>query len=140
MAEELRKYRDKLRSNGLKVTDKRMTMIELFLSENRYLSAKEVQEKLEKIYPSLSHDTIYRNLYTLEEIGVLENTSFENEMQFKISCTDHHHHHFICEACGNTKVIQYCPVETWQGELEDVEITSHKVELYGLCRECKHSA
>lgn len=140
MAAEMKKYRDKLRDNGLKVTEKRMTMIELFLSENRYLSAKEVQEKLYETYPGLSHDTIYRNLYTLKEIDVLENTNFEGEMQFKISCTDHHHHHFICEECGNTKVIRYCPVETWQGELEGVEITSHKVELYGLCRECKSIA
>ena len=137
MAAELKKYKTKLRNHGLKITEKRMTMIELFLKENRYLSAKEVQEQLHKIYPTLSYDTIYRNLYTLKEIEVLENTNFEGEMQFKISCSDHHHHHFICEECGNTKVIHYCPVDTWQSELEDVEITNHKVELYGLCAGCK---
>lgn len=140
MAEELRKYENMLRDNKLKITARRMTMIELFINEDRYLSAKEVQEKLHKVYPSLSYDTIYRNLHTLKEIEVLEGTSFEGEMQFKIACSDHHHHHFICESCGDTKVIRYCPFETWQKELKDVEITNHKVELYGFCQRCRPSA
>lgn len=137
MAKNLKKYEEKLRENNLKVTGKRMRIIELFLNEDRYLSARDVQETLSVEYPGLSYDTIYRNLYTLKDIEVLEETTLDGEKQYKISCTAHHHHHFICEACGETRVIHYCPVDVWKNELDDVEIKNHKVELYGLCEQCK---
>ncbi|AKG73994.1 Fur family transcriptional regulator [Salinicoccus halodurans] len=137
MTQQLNQYKDKLKEKKLKITDKRMRMIDLFLDEERYLSAREVQEKMNKEFPGISYDTIYRNLYTLNDIEVLEKTTFDGEMQYKISCTSHHHHHFICNSCGDTKVIHYCPVDTWADELNDVEITNHKVELYGLCKSCR---
>ncbi|MFC3418096.1 Fur family transcriptional regulator [Salinicoccus hispanicus] len=137
MANQLNQYKDKLKENSLKITQKRMRMIELFLDENRYLSAKDVQELLKEEYPDISYDTIYRNLYTLKDIDVLEQTTLSGEMHYKISCTTHHHHHFICDECGVTRVIHYCPVQKWEDELDDVEIKNHKVELYGLCGECK---
>ncbi|WP_281354831.1 Fur family transcriptional regulator [Salinicoccus hispanicus] len=133
----MNQYKDKLKENSLKITQKRMRMIELFLDENRYLSAKDVQELLKEEYPDISYDTIYRNLYTLKDIDVLEQTTLSGEMHYKISCTTHHHHHFICDECGVTRVIHYCPVQKWEDELDDVEIKNHKVELYGLCGECK---
>ncbi|GAB3071569.1 Fur family transcriptional regulator [Salinicoccus sesuvii] len=137
MANQLNQYKDKLKENNLKITRKRMRMIELFLNENRYLSAKDVQELLKEEYPDLSYDTIYRNLYTMKDIDVLEQTTLSGEMHYKISCTTHHHHHFICDKCGVTRVIHYCPVQQWEDELDDVEIKNHKVELYGLCGECR---
>lgn len=137
MTQQLNQYKDKLKENKLKITDKRMRMIDIFLDEDRYLSARELQEMMNVEYPGISYDTIYRNLYTLNDIEVLEKTTFNGEMQYKISCTTHHHHHFICNSCGDTRVIHYCPVDTWANELDDVEIINHKVELYGLCKSCK---
>ena len=139
MENRLIQYKERLKENRLKITQKRMRMIELFLQEDRYLSAKDIQELMNKDYPGISYDTIYRNLYTLKEIEVLEQTTLSGEMHYKIACTTHHHHHFICDECGDTKVIRYCPVETWQNELDDVEIKNHKVELYGLCGVCRRT-
>ena len=139
MGNNLNQYKDKLRKNKLKVTEKRMRMIETLLEGDRYMSAKDIQEMLKPEYPGMSYDTIYRNLYTLKDIEVLEQTTLSGEMHYKIACTTYHHHHFICDDCGETKVIRYCPVETWQSELEDVEIKNHKIELYGLCGACKEA-
>ena len=139
MENRLIQYKERLKENRLKITQKRMRMIELFLQEDRYLSAKDIQELMNKDYPGISYDTIYRNLYTLKDIEVLGQTTLYGEMQYKIACTTHHHHHFICDECGDTKVIRYCPVETWQNELDDVEIKNHKVELYGLCGVCRRT-
>lgn len=136
MQKELIDYRQMLKEANFKVTKKRLRMIELFMEDERYLSAKEIQEMMNKEYPGISYDTIYRNLHTLKDINVLEQTTFAGEMQYKISCTEHHHHHFICESCGETKVIHYCPVSKWENELDGVKINSHKIELYGLCEAC----
>lgn len=136
MHKELNDYKTMLQDANFKVTKKRLRMIEIFMEDERYLSAKEIQEIMNEDYPGISYDTIYRNLHTLNDIHVLEQTTFSGEMQYKISCTEHHHHHFICEKCGETKVINYCPVGEWQKELGGLTINSHKVELYGLCEKC----
>ena len=107
MHKELNDYKELLKEANFKVTKKRLRMIELFMQDERYLSAKEIQTMMSNEYPGISYDTIYRNLHTLNDINVLEKTSFGGEMQYKISCTDHHHHHFICERCGEIQVISY---------------------------------
>src|SRR5699024_8403576 len=86
LTKQLNQYKEKLKNNKLKITDKRMRMIDLFLAEDRYLSARDVQEKMNEEFPGISYDTIYRNLYTLNDIEVLEKTTFDGEMQYKISC------------------------------------------------------
>jgi len=48
-----------------------------------------------------------------------------------------HHHHFICESCGTTKVIDFCPMDSIKQQLPNVEIASHKLEVYGKCEQCK---
>ncbi|HLR39728.1 MAG TPA: Fur family transcriptional regulator [Jeotgalicoccus sp.] len=136
MAEHVN-YKEVLRSHNLKVTEKRLSIIEYFNDHNRYISPKEVYEYMNALYPGISYDTIYRNLYTMYEVNILEQSTFEGELHYTISCSDHHHHHFICEKCGLIKVVHYCPVDMWQNELEGVKINSHKIELYGLCTKCQ---
>lgn len=133
----IKQYKEQLKAHNLKLTDKRLKLIEIFAEYDKYLSAKDIQQQLVEVFPGISYDTIYRNLHTLTDIGVLEQTTLENEMHYKISCTDHHHHHFICERCGETQVVTYCPVDKWQDELDGVTLKSHKVELYGYCGECR---
>lgn len=131
-----KKYKEQLQKHNLKLTDKRLKLIEVLDGTDKYLSAKEIQNQLKQDFPSISYDTIYRNLHTLSDIGVFEQTTLENEMHYKIACVTHHHHHFICERCGDTQIIEYCPVEKWQRELGGLQINSHKVELYGYCLNC----
>lgn len=126
-----------LKENNLKLTKQRLSLLDIFLENENYVSAKYVYDKMAEIYEGISYDTIYRNLYTLYEINVLEETTFNGEKHYMISCSDHHHHHFICENCGMVKIIHYCPVETWQKEIPSAKINSHKIELYGLCSKCQ---
>lgn len=132
----INQYKEQLKEHNLKLTDKRLKLIEVLAGDEKYMSAKEIQSKLADYFPSISYDTIYRNLHTLTDIGVFEQTSLDQEMHYKIACVTHHHHHFICERCGVTQVVEYCPVEKWQNELGDVKLNNHKVELYGYCEKC----
>lgn len=137
-----------LKKAGYKYTTKREKMIEIFIKEDRYLSAKSVQEIITKDYPGLSYDTIYRNLYTYEQLGILEATELNGEKLFKISCIHaphqghhhhHHHHHFICEQCGRTKEIQLCPMDFFKDQLEGCTILSHRFEIFGVCERCSQT-
>ncbi|MBF0713874.1 transcriptional repressor [Gemella sp. GH3] len=128
-----------LKENGYKYTDKRRLMIQVLVEEDRYINAKYISEILWKDYPGLSFDTIYRNLSTYVDLGILEMTEINGERFFKVSCidTDHHHHHHICLKCGKAKIIHIdlCSKLDIE-ELKGYKVDSHKFEIYGLCPNC----
>jgi len=82
--EKVDKIMKLLKEKGYKYTDKRKSMVELLVTEDRYINARYVSETLNKVYPGLSFDTIYRNLSTYEELGILETTEIKGEKYFKI--------------------------------------------------------
>ncbi|MGI6125374.1 MAG: Fur family transcriptional regulator [Planifilum sp.] len=128
---------ERLKSRGYKYTGKRESIVRLFAEEDRYLSAKEVQDCLSVDYPELSLDTVYRNLSLFEKLGILEGTEWEGERRYRFRCEeDRHHHHLICTECGRTRTIHICPMNAILGQPDDFEITGHKFEIYGRCAEC----
>ena len=129
-----------LHEKGLKLTGKREQMLRLLAQEDRFMNAKEVMERMQRDYPGISVDTIYRNLTSFVKLNLLEETELNGERFYRFCCEkpDTHHHHFICAACGKTEAIQACPV-TWPGLTlpSGYSISGHKFEVYGRCPKCQ---
>ena len=75
------------KENGLKYTKKRESLIRFLADKNRYVSAREVHEYMNELFPGLSHDTVYRNLHDFSELGIFEETDFNAEMKFRLHCS-----------------------------------------------------
>lgn len=124
--------------NGWRITDQRRTLAQIFTDNAGYLSPKDVYDQLSVKYPSVSFDTVYRNLRMLSEMGVLEQFYFmEGGLKFKGSCLDHHHHHLICVNCEKTLTFEYCPMEQQMILPGKYKILNHRFEVYGICEECQ---
>ncbi|WP_018658836.1 Fur family transcriptional regulator [Allofustis seminis] len=127
-----------LRGAGYKITDRRIAMLEVLYGTDKHLTAKDVTERMAPDFPEISPDTIYRNLHTFFELGILEETEYEAEKYFMVKKAPHdHHHHFICTNCGKFINIKMCPLNYFEEQLGDVKISGHRFELYGLCADCK---
>ncbi|MEW9675752.1 Fur family transcriptional regulator [Lentibacillus sp. L22] len=126
-----------LKEKGYKTTKKRKDILTFFTNADGYRSAKDLIQYMEPTYPNMSFDTVYRNLHLFNEIGILETTELNGEKLFRISCADHHHHHFICKYCGKTKEIDFCPMKEVEDALANYNIEDHKFEIYGLCPSCQ---
>lgn len=128
----------RLKASSLKVTPKRIEMFAFLAAEERYVSAKDVLDYMRSKHPTMSFDTVYRNLKSFAEEGLLEATELNGEKAFRVTCgSNHHHHHLICRGCGKTKLLELCPMRYVETLDPDFEVVDHKFEIYGYCKQCK---
>lgn len=133
----LEEAKKRMKKNSLKYTKKRKVLLDILMKEKKYLSAREVQERIEKVYPSISQDTIYRNLHLFVELGIVESTEINGEKRFQSSCAaGGHHHHFICTTCGKTIPLKMCPMDFFKDQLPGCTITEHRFDVFGECAVC----
>ncbi|MBE3594420.1 MAG: transcriptional repressor [Candidatus Carbobacillus altaicus] len=126
-----------LQDKGYKYTGRRETLIRILDREDRYVTAKDLLEEMQEIYPELSFDTIYRNLGLFHELGIVSMTELAGERRYRMRCNlPEHHHHMICLICGKTREIKACPLDAMWGDPEGFQITDHKFEVYGYCQAC----
>ncbi|TJY44479.1 transcriptional repressor [Cohnella pontilimi] len=125
---------------GLRITDQRRTLVKLFADASGYLLPKDVYDHMQRTYPGLSFDTVYRNLRVLLDLGIIEQIVFEEGVKFKLHCDEsHHHHHMICLHCEKTLPIRSCPMP----EMDvpgGFQIVKHRFEVYGYCSDCRDAA
>lgn len=137
-SERIHQITDAMSRNGLRVTDQRRTLAQIFTDDEGYLSPKDVYDKMKQQYPSVSFDTVYRNLRLLSEMGVLEQYYFlDGGLKFKGCCSTHHHHHLICLSCEKTLPLDYCPMDQSIDLPANFKISNHRFEIYGLCDQCQ---
>lgn len=125
---------------GWRVTNQRKSLLELFLSSERYWSPLEVYEEMKRDYPGVSYDTVYRNLRLLSEpdIGMLEQFHFQDGTKFRARCETHHHHHMICMHCEKTIPFEFCPLPYVEDQ-PGFEPVTHRFEIYGYCEACQQA-
>ncbi|MBM7553703.1 Fur family transcriptional regulator [Thalassobacillus pellis] len=129
---------NKMKSKGYKHTKQRERILEIFSRQDQYIAAKTILKEIQKDFPGVSFDTVYRNLYLLADEEILESTDLDGEKHFRFHCDTHgHHHHFICTDCGKTKAVEFCPMEKIESSLSGYAIDNHKFEIYGKCPQCQ---
>ncbi|GIM45447.1 zinc-specific metallo-regulatory protein [Collibacillus ludicampi] len=130
-------YLSKLRAQGFKLTGKRRAIVEVLLREDRYITAKDLMEALKESYPSLSLDTVYRNLNMLKEAHIIEESEYgEGGSRYRIRCSTDHHHHLVCIRCGKTEALEDCPMDILAHVPEGYQVVGHRFEVLGYCPGC----
>ncbi len=139
-AERMLTFHARLRERGLKSTGPRDDIARVFFELSRHVSAEELYAEVKKVNPHVGYATIYRTLKLLKECNLLFERHFEEGQARYEVAGEHHHDHFICERCGRIIEFENSEIERIQDSIAKhlgVLLTHHKMELYGLCAECR---
>ncbi|WP_425058942.1 Zinc-specific metallo-regulatory protein [Sporomusa carbonis] len=130
-----------LRGQGYKITPQRRAVIGALQECGKFATAQQVLEHVKISFPDMSLDTVYRNLSLLVELGLVHEIHMRGRdgNVFEIVTSDHHHH-LVCLGCGKAECLDFCPIhieDVVKAEENGFKVTSHALEFYGYCRECR---
>lgn len=119
------------------MTKKREQVLGALLTFEHPATAEEIRECAE--LPPSDLVTVYRNLETFEDLGVLQRVPLENGTQlFELTAPDEHYHHLICRRCHKTERLDICMNHevVQQAKAHGYSKLAHLMEVYGVCEDC----
>lgn len=139
--EKKKAFSDYAAKQGLRSTRQRDIILDIFLASHQHLSVEELYFKVKASHPGIGFATVYRTLKLLVEAGVArELTLKDGQARYEHVLAGEHHDHLICTGCGSIVEFEDETIERLQDDIamrHGFTITSHRLELYGLCPACR---
>jgi Fur family transcriptional regulator, ferric uptake regulator len=131
-------FKGLLKRLKLKVTSRRLAVLEIMASESVFLSAEQIWKKARGRVNNAGLPTVYRILEELVEGGVVARVHGNRQLYYYCS-NERHHHHFVCVSCGKVEDVDACLIDVLEREVSERikgTLLSHTIELGGLCQRC----
>ena len=138
LQQRMNRFADELRRAGAKITHQRMEIFREMARAGDHPDAETVYRRVRERLPTISLDTVYRNLWLLRDLGLIttlgpvhENTRFDANIS--------PHHHFVCTRCGLARDIhaeRLSQIEVPDAVKELGAVQRTHVEFRGLCLRC----
>ena len=144
VAQSLDAFRRFLRERSLPVTTQREQVAEALFAAGGHLSVEDVEQQLRGRDLHVGKATIYRTLDLLSQSGMIVQRDFGEGFRRYERVPGHpHHEHLICLRCGTVVEFQNNRLERLKTLIADeygFQHSHHRLEIYGVCRECQHRA
>jgi Fur family transcriptional regulator, ferric uptake regulator len=134
-----------LERNGVRATARRLEVLGELAQERDDVTAQQLWSRLRERDSRTGLATVYRTLALLSEKGIVDVLSHESlagrggEQCYRL-CGGEHHHHLLCERCHRVVEIQECGLDDWvatAARQHGFVATDHRVEIVGLCADCR---
>ena len=139
--EEIDVLEEYISENNLKITKQRRSVLKIFLECENHVSVEELYNIVLKTEPKIGLATVYRTLALLTKSGLALEMDFgDGQKRYESSFRSLHHDHMVCTECGKILEFNHPLIEKYQEEVakqKNFKITSHKLDLFGLCQDCK---
>lgn len=123
---------------GLKQTPQRLAVINFLEGNKNHPTVEDVYKAILTQFPTISLATVYNNLETLKNHGMLRELTIDPaKKHFDPDITPHHH--LICSECKRIVDIDLdFNLELPEDFKYDFEITGNHIEFYGICSDCRN--
>lgn len=129
----------RLKHNNVRITPQRYAILEFLIDHDTHPTADDIYRALADQFPSMSVATVYNNLRLFTKLGLVKEMKYgDSSSRFDFASTEHYH--AICSECGKIEDIYYPgldDVEVVTSNLTGFEVSSHRLEIYGLCPDCQ---
>ncbi len=144
-AERFAAFRRALKEKGLKSTAQRDDIARAFFASARHMSIDDLYQEVRKVNPRVGYATVYRTIKLLKDCELADERHFgDGQTRYEnAESEEEHHDHLICDKCGKIVEFNDEALETLQEEIAarlGFVLARHRMELYGICRECRESA
>ena len=139
--EKKKRFNDFAFNKGLRSTRQRDIILEGFLTTHQHVSVEELYLKIKAGHPGIGHATVYRTLKLFAEAGLArEILLHDGQTRYEHVSAGEHHDHLVCTGCNSIIEFEDETIEKLQNEIalrHGFLINRHKLELYGLCANCR---
>jgi len=121
------------------MTRQRRIILEELRKVTSHPTADEVCQLVRQQLPHISLGTVYRNLEILSECGLVQKLELAGT-QKRFDGNAENHYHIRCQACGRVDDLPLQPIAISEYDLRavtDFEIKGHRMELFGVCPNCR---
>jgi Fur family transcriptional regulator, peroxide stress response regulator len=139
----LDEFRHRCKEQGLAFTFQRQAIYEAVVDSREHPTPELIYEQVRKRIPSISLGTIYKNVKTFLDSGVLKEVTVHHG-SLRLESNMAPHHHLVCSSCKAIFDIEESAVEPVRfpaGELPaGFSIKQCRVEFAGECKSCQTQA
>jgi len=136
--QRMKRFEEVCRNAGMKLTHQRMEIFREVAQSVEHPDAETVLRGVRERIPTLSLDTVYRTLWLLNDLDLV-NTLGPPRERTRFDANLRRHHHFVCSRCGLTR-------DFYSEELHELKVPQSvktighveatQVEVRGVCRGC----
>jgi Fur family transcriptional regulator, ferric uptake regulator len=131
-----------LERDGYRVSTPRSAVVETLAALGCSVTAKEIADRLRQRGEDVGVASIYRTLDLLDRLGLARRVDMaEGVARYEpIDPSGEHHHHLVCERCGEVTAFEDSDLERVIERLSnrvDFAIDAHDVTLRGECPSCR---
>lgn len=119
----------------MRMTKQREIILETLRSVSCHPTADEIYDWVRKDIPNISLGTVYRNLETLSDSGIiLKVQAAGTQMRFDGDISPHFH--FRCRECGRVSDLEFSDKQ-WLGKLTpQLDCKIEGADFFGVCKDC----
>src|SRR5260370_35866323 len=131
-----------LRDRKLKLTPHRQLILDNFLTNEGHRSVEDIYRVVREEDPRIGYTTVYRTMKILADCGLAREIDLaDGIMRYEHLYNHAHHDHLICMQCGKSIEFYKSEIEALQDEASEqlwFKGLDHKLQIYGLCNDCRN--
>ena len=138
MKPDIRHFKLKCHQAGLKVTPQRMATFKVLAASTQHPTAEMVFQKVRKLVPNISLDTVNRTLLTFSQIGLAFVVEGSGDAK-RFDANFQSHQHFKCVKCKRIIDFHHKPFDNIKvppSLAKRFKVLRKTVYLEGICRLC----
>ena len=102
----------RLRDAGYKLTNARLTILNILEDHGGHMTSAEVLEAIESLAPEIGRASVFRALDLFTRLSIIRPTYInDSSTPTYVLLPDGHHHHIICTSCDRVIEFDDCHLE-----------------------------